>query len=125
VPQRRAAAPVPRQRRRPPGARARGGERRGQQTLRPAQPRHRERRRDLGVLQEVRAMTTRASRIAGLWRWARRVTGACTAVVLAGIASTPLWAPTIAAAACPGCYGMHQIAGDLFVDDSIPQNPRP
>ncbi len=53
--------------------------------------------------------------------------GAGTIIVLpplVAVASIPLWAPTIAAAACPSCYGMQRIAEDLYVDAGMPEQKR-
>jgi len=45
------------------------------------------------------------------WLWL--VPGSVALVPLVGLASIPLWAPTLAAAACARCYRMQRIAEDL------------
>jgi hypothetical protein len=61
-------------------------------------------------------------RVAG---WLLLVAGVIIVVPpLVAVASIPLWAPTIAAAACPSCYGMQRIAEDLYVDAGMPEQQR-
>jgi hypothetical protein len=63
-------------------------------------------------------------RVASSWPWLWLVGGAAVVVPLVGIASIPFWAPTLAAAACPSCYGMQRIAERLFVDAGMPEDRR-
>ena len=43
---------------------------------------------------------------------------------LLGAVSVPLVAPTVAAAACPGCYGMQLLSENLFVNEAMPEGSR-
>src|SRR5258706_5973410 len=63
-------------------------------------------------------------RVARHWRWVGLVAGTVVAVPLVAAASTPVWAPTIAAAMCPSCYGMQPIGESLFVDAAMPEDRR-
>ena len=56
------------------------------------------------------------------WLWL--LPGIVALVPLVGLASIPLWAPTIAAAACARCYRMQRIAEGLFVDAGMPEQER-
>jgi hypothetical protein len=58
-------------------------------------------------------------------RWISRLTRIGIVTVLLAAAGTIFAAPTIAAAACPSCYGMQPLGKDrLFVDVAMPEGTR-
>jgi hypothetical protein len=64
-------------------------------------------------------MSTRGPRH---WFWL--LVRIAAAVALIGTASLPFAAPTIAAAACPSCYGMQPIGENVFVDAAMSDNAK-
>ena len=58
------------------------------------------------------------------WPWLSVVIWIGAVPALLGAASLPLVAPTVAAAACPGCYGMQLLGENLFVNETMPEDAR-
>lgn len=52
-------------------------------------------------------------------RWLRWSLGLVAALLVASIASVPVWSPALAAAACPACYRLDEIAPRLFADAAM------
>ena len=56
--------------------------------------------------------------------WFRVLVRIGAAAALLGAVSVPLVAPSIAAAACPSCYGMQSLGENLFVNETMPEGDR-
>ena len=53
-------------------------------------------------------------------RWKTWIAGSVGLMSLAALISIVFFAPVLAAAGCPRCYGMEPVRGDLFVDRQMP-----
>ena len=58
------------------------------------------------------------------WRWVWRTAGIAVVLIFLSLASVPMWAPSVAAAVCPSCYGMQPIAENVYVNAATPETQR-
>jgi hypothetical protein len=63
-------------------------------------------------------------RVASPWRWFSLATSIGVVAALLATASIIFAAPTVAAVACPSCYGMQRLGENLFVNAAMPENMR-